>query len=161
MQALIHGTLDRLKRTSERLAISRASTLRARDGQPIDVVIEDISATGCRIRIPLPLAVEDRLMIGLAGVGARSCRVVWAKDAEVGCEFDTPLTFAEIEETRFARTLRQGRFPTIAVPVERPAAPIDEKRLGARHSLLIMFGAGAAAWLILCAAAVLAYQLLF
>ena len=151
MQALINETLDRLKRTSERLAVKRASTLRARDGLPMDVTIEDISLTGCRVRAPVHFAAGEELMIGLAGVGIRSCSVVWSDYGEIGCEFDVPLTSSELEETRIAKTLRHGNFNSVAFPVIHAPAPIKDERWGAGHGLLIIIAAAAVSWLLVVA----------
>ena len=160
MHASIHTTLYRLERASERLAISRPSTLRAHDGEPIDVTIEDLSITGCRISTSLTWNMGDALMIGLPGVGTRLCYIVWSNGGEIGCEFEAPLARADIEATRRAQPLTHVQFPRPISPWIGPQARTRRKSLSSRLSLLIISAAATGAWLLLFAAAKVAQPLL-
>ena len=159
MQTAIQGTLYRSVRTSERMPLGRSSTLRTSDGAPIDIIIEDLSMSGCRIRAPLHVGPEEELAIGLPGVGRRRCRVAWSNGLESGCEFEAPLTAAEIYNTRVTETLVQGQFSTLPLSPTAAQAATHGSRLSARHSLIAIIAAALAAWLGIAAALTCAYLL--
>ncbi|WP_196221761.1 PilZ domain-containing protein [Sphingobium sp. CAP-1] len=152
MQTNIAAKLYPSQRSADRIVVNRSSTMRDRAGAPIDVVIEDISGAGCRIRSAEAVGVDDDIRIGIAGIGIRSARVIWNEGDAFGCAFDAPLSAAELATTLEAVTLLHGAFdkPDIAAPAQdnRPA-----NELGPRSKLLIIIGAAAIAWLPFLAAA--------
>ena len=159
MQAAIHGTLYRCARMSERLALGRSSTLRTSGGAPIDVIVEDLSVTGCRIRTSLQMQNGEELVIGLPGVGTRAGRVVWSDGTEIGCEFEAPLTAAEVHETRTTETVIQGQFATFRRSVVTAPSQSEENRFSVRYRLASIVSAAIIAWLLIAAAAVWGYTL--
>ncbi|MBH1993036.1 MAG: hypothetical protein I8H86_09115 [Sphingomonadaceae bacterium] len=114
-------------------------------GAPVDIVIDDVSETGCRIRagdLPGP---GENIRIGIAGIGIRAAEVIWSERGVAGCAFDAPLTRAELEQTLTADTLVMGSFvqqQAAAPAIERIAAD-----LGPRDKFFIMLAAAAAAWI--------------
>lgn len=78
----------------------------------IDAMIDNLSISGCRLTIPASASIDEDVMIGLAGVGIRSARVVWSGAGHMGCAFDKPLTMAEFQQAQFVQTVAEGRFPS-------------------------------------------------
>jgi len=152
MQAAIYGTLYTRARTSERLMLGRSSTLRTADGAPIDVVIEDLSVTGCRIRTSLQMHKGEEVVIGLPGVGTRRGHVAWSDGTEIGCEFEAPLTAAQVHETRTTETLIEGQFATLSIPVVAAPANNEGNRFSPRFRLVSIVAAAIFAWLLVAVA---------
>lgn len=165
-------TFYKVGRDSDRFALQRPSTARLEDGAPRDVVMEDVSQTGCRISGAIDLSAGDMIRIGLAGIGAQAAEIMWADQGTVGCRFDQPLSVADLERTRSAQTLVEGIFPTftpaplpsVAVPAEDLQAEIEAPgtpRLRFRARIAVLFAAAFGAWGIVGAIAYLAWRLIF
>ncbi|WP_298394720.1 PilZ domain-containing protein [Sphingobium sp.] len=151
MQTNIAAKLYPLQRTVDRFVVNRPSTMRDQEGAPIDVVIEDISETGCRIRSDAPPMIDDEIRIGIAGIGIRSARVIWNDDRSFGCTFDDALTANDVAMTLEAATLVQGAFEKNGIAAAPETRPADE--LGPRAKLLIIVGAAAFSWVLFLSAA--------
>lgn len=148
MQSVMRATLYRLDRTSERQAIGRPSTLRGSDGKPVDVQIENLSATGCRLSVALSLHVGDEVMIGLPGVGMRPADVIWTEAGQAGLAFSSPISLLEVEETRVADTLMPVDFrPLPASSVITRAE--REDGFNPRLRLALIIAAAAGAWIVI------------
>ncbi|BBD98569.1 PilZ domain-containing protein [Sphingobium amiense] len=158
MNAPYHTVLHRFHRSSERLDVSRASTLRLDDGDPLDVLLEDVAVGGCRISGVRDLAPQEAIMIGLAGVGSRPARVVWSQGGQAGCEFDQALTFRELEETQAAGNVVTGNFATFRVQAEA-ALFAEQPKLSRRARLAVLAVAVIASWGIAIGLASLAMSL--
>ncbi len=149
--------MQRLPRRSDRHAVNRASTLRSDNGKPVDVLLENMSLTGFKISAPGEFVVGEEVVIGLAGVGVRSARVVWAENGQAGCAFDQPLTALELEETEKAQTVIQGAFRpgsnlgsakdggVADTPFTGLATPIP-LRLRSRYRIALIMLASLASW---------------
>ncbi|QIG79260.1 PilZ domain-containing protein [Stakelama tenebrarum] len=90
----ILGNVDR--RGAIRFDVGAASTLRAGDGRPLEVIVEDFSRTGFRFLADLSLPVDTLVSLGLSGAGARLACIVWRDGRAHGCMFLEPLTQEEI-----------------------------------------------------------------
>jgi hypothetical protein len=145
MNASYHTVLHRFHRTSERLDVSRASTLRIDDGEALDVLLEDVAVGGCRISGVRDLAPQEAIMIGLAGVGSRSARVVWSQGGQAGCEFDQALTYRELEETQAAANVVTGNFATFKVQAEI-ASFAEPPKLSRPARLAVLAAAVVVSW---------------
>lgn len=115
--------LHRFYRAARRQELGRPSTLRADDGAPVDVLLEDVSTSGCRISGVPELAQGEAILIGLAGVGARLARVIWTEENRAGCHFDAPLSAEEFARTQQAGTVVSGAFSVRAPAGPAPASP--------------------------------------
>lgn len=160
MHSFMRARLYRLERTSERLPVGRASTLRGSDGDPIDVRIEDLSTTGCRLSTPTPVEINEEIMIGLPGVGMRAARVIWQQEEEAGCAFIAPLAYADVEATRTSETLMHFDFGTRPTPPIVCDVPLEGELVSPRGRLLVISGAAMAAWALMAAFAGAGYFLL-
>lgn len=154
------ATLYHYNRAAERLPVERPSTLRRADGKPIDATIEDLSVTGCRLTLPPNEKIVEDVMIGLAGVGIRSARVIWSEASQIGCAFDEPLTMAELEQIQFAQTVASGRFPT---PAAQPAYAPEETSATPKFTPAVRLGIivtlAIASWALIGAVATAGYLL--
>ena len=90
----ILGDIDR--RGAIRFDADSPSTLRAPDGAPLDVVVEDFSRTGFRFTADVDLPIGTLVSLGLSGAGARAARVMRRSDNSYGCAFMKALTDEEI-----------------------------------------------------------------
>ncbi|MFC3441723.1 PilZ domain-containing protein [Sphingobium rhizovicinum] len=158
MQTNIAAKIYPLERTVDRFVVNRPSTMRDQEGAPIDVVIEDISETGCRIRSDAIPAIDDEIRIGIAGIGIRNARVIWSDDRSFGCTFDDALSAHNVAMTMEAATLVQGVFEKPGIGPAPEATP--DGALGPRSKLLIIVGAAAFSWLLFLGAAKLIQFLL-
>ena len=149
----ILGTIDR--RGALRFSTDMASTLRGRDGRPLDVIIADFSRTGFRFFVEeeIVFPAGTLVSIGLSAAGSRPARVLRADGSGAyGCEFLTPLDDADLRLAFRSRqsvvadleerlVLGRGPAPTEAdipdpdaccdaVPAaaERPAPGVGESR---------------------------------
>lgn len=156
----MHATLYRMERSSERLAIGRASTLRGSDGEPVDVQIDDLSATGCRLSIDVALAINEEVVVGLPGVGMRRGRIIWTEANQAGLAFNDPISLVDVEETRTSVPLTHVDFRRLPSPPAIADPAIQEERFTPRRSLAIIFVAALAAWGIVGAAGAAVYLLL-
>lgn len=79
-------------RSARRFVIRSKGRLRTGSGQAIDVVLHDISQTGCKLRdssAALREGMAVRLWIG--SVGPFDAAVQWRSATEAGLEFSQPL----------------------------------------------------------------------
>jgi hypothetical protein len=79
------------RRQTLRSGYGRLGTLRIADAAPSEVIVDNLSRDGCRIRTELPLTRNMPVAIGLAGVGIIAARVVWYGCDGYGCAFDNRL----------------------------------------------------------------------
>ncbi len=83
-------------RATERHAIDADATLRTEDQVPVDVLVANLSMTGCLFVCAAPLDLGSDVTIGISGLGRRQVRIVRAMDQRYGCEFLEPLSEADI-----------------------------------------------------------------
>lgn len=88
--------MNREARKAARREAHAASTLRAVGMHATDVSVLDLSETGIRIATSAALEIGQEISIGLAGVGARSAFVAWARDGGYGCAFAAKLEPEEV-----------------------------------------------------------------
>ena len=83
-----------------------AAALREEGATTTSARVIDLSEGGCRLEGDVQLATGSEIWLKLPGLEAKRARLVWARGAEAGCEFETPLYPAELE--------------TLAPPKRRP-----------------------------------------
>ena len=101
-------------RRAERRATDAPSTMRTDGGDPVDVLVLDLSRSGIRIVTDADLGIGQEISIGLAGAGVTRAYVTWARSGEYGCAFERPIA-AEDEAAAFSRApvKRLGRMPAV------------------------------------------------
>jgi len=91
----ILGDIDR--RGAIRFDADSPSTLRAPDGKPIDVTVEDFSRTGFRFVADIDLPIGTLVSLGLSGAGSRVARILRRQGNSYGCAFMAALSPEDIE----------------------------------------------------------------
>ena len=87
------------RRGATRYPVLVDATLRAADdGQPLDVLIYDLSMTGFRMETSETLDPEATIWIGIAGTRVNAAVVSRRGPNGYGCEFVTPITFYQLTE---------------------------------------------------------------
>jgi hypothetical protein len=76
--------------------------MRTDGGDPVDVLVLDLSRSGIRIMTDADLGIGQEISIGLAGAGVTHAYVTWARDGEYGCAFERPIA-VEDEAAAFSR----------------------------------------------------------
>jgi hypothetical protein len=89
-------------RRAQRRATDAPSTMRTDGGDPVDVLVLDLSRSGIRIMTDADLGIGQEISIGLAGAGVTRAFVTWARGGEYGCAFERPIG-VEDEAAAFSR----------------------------------------------------------
>ena len=117
---------------------------------PRDVLLHDLSETGCRVAGLTGAARYDHVMIGLAGLGPRPARVIWTHGDQAGCHFDEPLTDDAVALAQRGGKVIEAQFSRdLAPPPSQPATT----PYSARTRLAVMVAAAALGWALLVAIA--------
>jgi hypothetical protein len=135
-------------RSAERHMLDADATVRGPDQVPVDVLVADLSLTGCLFLSSESLAVGSVITIGIAGIGRRDACIVRVEEPRYGCSFLPPLTDDELtaglteSETisPFPDWLRQPAGETIPETVT--------PKYSRRARLVALVGLTAAAWLL-------------
>lgn len=101
-------------RTSERHRLETDATLRGSGDEPVDILIADVSSTGCLFVCLEPLEVGAIISVGFAGLGKLQARVVRAEDSRYGAEFKEPL-----DEDALAQALAAPRDCIVPLPTSQ------------------------------------------
>ena len=84
-------------RKAERRIVNLAAALREAGATTMPVQVLDISAGGYKIQTDAKLEEGSEVWLKVPGFEARRSRVVWTKENEAGCEFESELHPAELE----------------------------------------------------------------
>jgi PilZ domain len=84
-------------RQSARRIVNIAAALREDGARNLQVIVLDVSLGGFKAESPEPLEEGAEVWLKLPGCEARRSRVVWAKEKDVGCEFEQPLHQGELD----------------------------------------------------------------
>ena len=121
--------LYRDERIADRQAVSLDATLRKPDQRPVDIMIEDLSASGFRMTASESLTFDDAISVGISGLGRREARVVRRSGSSYGCEFVVPVDRAEIERAQTVETIVRADFGTMTVADTEPDLDPVEQRI--------------------------------
>ena len=131
---------------ARRRGLDRWATLRDSEMQPHDILVEDLSTTGCRILLSLDLPLDMLVRVGISGAGMRQARIVRGSQPIYGCAFVEPMSDADMRRATRADTVVAAAFsPQLGQTAggegnpgiqENPAdwspayagAPVDHKR---------------------------------
>jgi len=84
-------------RKAERRILNIAAALREEGATTAAVLVIDISPGGFKLQTEGPLEEGSEVWLKLPGFEARRSHVVWSRDKEAGCEFESELHPADIE----------------------------------------------------------------
>jgi hypothetical protein len=130
-----------------RIDVDRAATLRDASGEPLDVIVDNLSISGCLITTNLALVEGDSISIGIPGIGARDAWISRVDAPRYGCAFARPITNAEVAAARSANSLIDGIFQgPPASGSETMDALHQEWHLRSRTKVAIIVGASALLW---------------
>jgi hypothetical protein len=150
---------------AERVGIGRVSTFRDESRIPTDVLIKNLSQTGCLFQYDAEVPVGALISIGLADLGVHSARVVRVQDHEYGCEFLAPIGDADLATALAGKNILQGSFEWAGAPAQGPMVQVagvqsassspaeSAMRLPIRHRVAIIVGGTLLLWGIIIGAA--------
>ncbi|HEX8580380.1 MAG TPA: PilZ domain-containing protein [Allosphingosinicella sp.] len=84
-------------RKAERRIVNLAAALRESGARTAQIVLLDISAGGFRAQVGDEVEEGSEVWLKLQGFEAKRSRVIWRRDNEAGCEFETPIHQREID----------------------------------------------------------------
>lgn len=84
-QSVTASNTDR--RIDARVGIQRSAVLRIDPQRSIPVMLVDLTRDGCMIETDAVLGADQRIELGLAGIGTVAARVVRSSTIGYGCEF--------------------------------------------------------------------------
>jgi hypothetical protein len=144
--------LYRDDRLADRQTVNLDATLRTPDQRPVDILIEDLSATGFRMGGSDTLALNSIVSVGISGIGRRDARIVRRSDDHYGCEFLTPIGAAEIAKAQTVETIVRADFGTLPAAAAEPPLDAFELRVRKFRGAIIALGA-IGPWLVIGTAA--------
>jgi hypothetical protein len=100
-------------RTARRRPVNFSGFVRESVATVVPVEVTDLSTDGCRFSASGGFETATTVWLKIAGLGARQARIIWARGADYGCEFVSPLQSEVVEqlyegEQRRLRTSLQG-----------------------------------------------------
>jgi hypothetical protein len=84
-------------RKAERRIVNLAAALRENGAKTSQIIVLDISSCGFRAEVGDDVGEGSEVWLKLPNFEAKRSRVIWRKDSEAGCEFETPLHDQEIQ----------------------------------------------------------------
>jgi hypothetical protein len=131
------------RRAADRVAVGAETTMRV-DGTPLSAEVEDISETGCLIRLTagVALSVGDKVRIGLPGTGAFDAEIVRVAGNATGCRFVRPLSADQLAAAFASDVVVAGEWSPEQTPADRP----DPDKLSVRTRLAIIVGLSVGLW---------------
>lgn len=79
------------KRIDDRIPVFHRTRAMGPDGQPLSLVIVDLSASGLMARCEAKLEAGSRLQVMFPAIGMCSAKVSWSLGGRIGCELDHPI----------------------------------------------------------------------
>ena len=83
-------------RKAERRIVNMAAALREAGARTSNIIVLDISGGGFRAEVSDDIYEGSEVWLKMPGFEAKRSRVVWRKDREAGCEFESPLHETEL-----------------------------------------------------------------
>jgi hypothetical protein len=149
--ATLHGD----DRAADRHELDAKATLRPGQDTPLDILIANISATGCLFVCSTPLGVDDAISIGIAGLGRIPAQIVRAQDSRYGASFVIPLALSDIKNA-----LALPINTVVPFPIEIVSSPVTDEaslveKLSMRRRIVILIALVVVIWSVVVGAALL------
>ena len=84
-------------RKAERRIVNLAAALREEGARRAPIVVLDISSGGFRAEVPDEIHENSEVWLKLPGFEAKRSRVIWKREKEAGCEFESPMHESDLE----------------------------------------------------------------
>ena len=84
-------------RKAERRIVNLAAALREDGAKRAPIVVLDISSGGFKAEVPDDVHEGAEVWLKLPGFEAKRSRVIWRKEKEAGCEFESPMHERDLE----------------------------------------------------------------
>ena len=84
-------------RKAERRIVNMAAALREEGAKTSNVIVLDISGGGFRAEVSDDIHEGSEVWLKMPGFEAKRSRVVWRREREAGCEFESPLHDTELQ----------------------------------------------------------------
>ncbi len=142
--------LVRDDRRADREMLDVGGTLRHVPHLPIDVVIEDLSSTGFRMRTHADLDLQETVTIGIPGIGQRAALIVRCSEGGFGCEFVEPIDPHLVFAPSTAQPVVTAQFGQVDADAVRRWSienPPEVARWPQARRLLVLGGLGVGGWL--------------
>lgn len=147
-QSVTASNTDR--RIDERVGIQRSAVLRINPHTSIPVMLVDLTRDGCMIETDALLSADQRIELGLAGIGTVTARVVRSSTVGYGCEFVERLPSGAVTDASRGNVVR---LEQLLVGAENPL-PRGAK-LSSRQQVAAVAAIGLAGWAVVGAVAAL------
>ncbi len=131
---------------SDRVAVDRTGTLRDQAQAPVDVVVENLSTTGCLFVIDRKLPLGALISLGIPGVGVRHARIARASHPHYACAFLSPISDSAVAAALSAETLVEGSFPLMPTAAVTTYADPSHEKFRLRTRLALLVGISAVLW---------------
>jgi hypothetical protein len=112
---------------ADRVAVDRMGTLRDRTNVPVDVVVDNLSKTGCLFALDRELLLGELVSLGLPGIGVHQARISRVDHPNYACAFLAPVSDQNVLAALSAETIVASAFPQIPAT----AAPITAQSIAA------------------------------
>ncbi len=152
MQIMPIDALTMRESRATRRVVSADSTLRLMPGVAHDVIVEDFSTTGCRLRSSIPMTVGTRLRLALSGGGATvEADVVRLAPGGYGCVFAVPIPEETFAKAFSGETIIHAMFEKDPAAHDAPVAEClpDITPWPRPVRAVVMVGCGVGAWVLL------------
>ena len=134
------------RRSRDRLAVDRRAVLRL-EGRVEAILLEDLTAGGCRFLCDADLPLAAAISIGIAGVGHTPAHVVWRSGASYGCAFDRPLPAGAVTSEAPDNVARMAQAAPFGQTVAGASQSVPaEVMLSLRVRVAIISGLTGALW---------------
>lgn len=147
-QSITASNTDR--RVHERVGIQRSAVLRIDSQRSTPVTLVDLTRDGCLIETDAVLTADQRIELGLAGIGTVTARVVRSSTVGYGCEFLTQLPSGAVTDASRGNVVRLEQLLVGADnPIPRGA------KLPPRQQVAAVAAIGVVGWAVVGALAML------
>lgn len=68
------------------------ATVRRHRSQPVEARLQDLSIYGCKLECRAIRKAEERIWLRFQGGMPIAATVIWSKDGQIGCRFDSPIS---------------------------------------------------------------------
>lgn len=135
-----HTGLSSSPDRAQRLSVEATSTLRMTDRRPITITVVNYSETGCQVLAEGNLA-DRSVVIGLAGAGSVSGRVVWSREGRHGIAFDRKISAEDMARAFTGTEVISLRAEILPSSADEPA--LEPYSYRTRVALVLSLGTGA------------------